>query len=460
MEVINLAAAALFHSLDKHQVDRARLLDHTGLTLEHFNNQKKYHSWEQFTQMYENCALLIGEDQTAKEVGYHGIYNENISTLRKIGTGFFDAKSIYWYIASLVSKHLFKDGVVFKYKKISTNHVYMEIKIKPEMKDCPLLFMTYQYLFENIPTMLGLAKAKVEARISERRCEYNIHLVHSSFFKKVLSQYRHFLDAYKNSIVLMSELETKTIELSKLIEEKSQLVRILSHDITNQVTVIDFNLMKLEKNESLPEDCRRNLHIANNSVHRMIDILKSVRSLEISYSSGVNLRPVELQTIFSSLEEQFQPSLLKKNLTLFCSNKLPDNVYAMADAQSLNVNVLGNLISNAIKFSYAGSTIILETILKGDKIIISVKDFGIGMTEINRQKIFRDKIQSSSRGTNGELGTGFGLSIVHNYVSLYGGTIEVHSNIPSGSIFTIELDAYLPQNMASGNVNFVSSSIH
>lgn len=460
MEVINLAAEALFHSLDKNHIDRARLLDHTGLTLEHFNRPKKYHSWDQFTQMYENCAQLIGEDLTAKEVGYYGIYNEKISSLRKIGTGFFDAKSIYWYIATLVSKHLFKDGVVFKYKKISSNQCFMEITIRSDLKDCPLLFKTYHQLFENIPTMLGLSKAKVHARISERRCEYNIFLLHSSFFKQVFSQLKHFFEAYKNSIELMSELETKSIELSKVIDEKSHLVRILSHDITNQVTVIDFNLMKIGKNESLPEDCKKHLKVANNSVHRMIDILKSVRSLEISYSSGINIQPVDMQTILQSLEEQFQSQLTKKNLTLFCINKIPENVFAMADAQSLNVNVLGNLISNAIKYSYPGSTIILEAYSADDKIMISVKDFGIGISELSRQKIFRDKIQNSLKGTDGEPGTGFGLSIVQNYVSLYGGKIEVHSNVPSGTIFTIELEAYFSHPLGHEKINAESISLH
>ncbi|MDD4974699.1 MAG: HAMP domain-containing sensor histidine kinase, partial [Bacteriovorax sp.] len=380
MEVLNLAVVALFESLERNQIDRNLLIEGTQLKIETLSKLKEKHSWDDFVKMYDNCARLLGPDKTAREIGYQGIYNENISVIRKIGTGLFDSKTIYWYIATFVAKHLYANNVTFKYTKIKSNHVVMEINIRPELKDCPLLLNTYTYLFENIPTVLGLSKAKVTTRISERRAEYNIYLGHTFFFKQLYSRLWNFIGGYNSSIVLMAELENQSIELSKLIEEKSQLLRILSHDISNQASVIDFYLKKvLNKGEITTED-QRLLNIAKNSSNRLSDILKNVQNLEISYIKGVTLAPVNLDSIFLSLVDNFRPQLSNKNIILRCNNELPFNVTAMADAKSLEINVLGNLISNAIKFSKEGSLIILEAKMFKDKVLITIADQGIGLS--------------------------------------------------------------------------------
>ncbi|MDD4976981.1 MAG: sensor histidine kinase, partial [Bacteriovorax sp.] len=109
--------------------------------------------------------------------------------------------------------------------------------------------------------------------------------------------------------------------------------------------------------------------------------------------------------------------------------------------------VLGNLISNAIKFSKEGSLIILEAKMFKDKVLITIADQGIGLSPDERKNISTKKIRFSSTGTKGELGTGFGLGIVSTYVNQYGGKISASQNSPMGTIFTIELTASMPQIM-------------
>lgn len=449
MELLNLAAVALFNALDKHNIDRNLLIEGTGLKIEYMDDHQKKHRWDQFVKMYENCSLLIGAEETAKEIGYQGIYNENIALIRKVGTGLFDVKTGYWYTATFVAKHLFKESVTFKYRKINSKQVGMEICIHPELIDCPLLLETYTHLFEILPTALGLPRAKVVARITERKGEYTIYLKHTSYFKFIWKRFKSIFTGDASTVELITDLENQSIELSKVIDEKSQLLRIVSHDIANQISIIDYYLKKTLRNEELSDDDQKYLSIAKNSSNKLYNILKNVQNMEVTSLRGIDIVPVNIEKIFMSIEEDFQTQLKHKNIYLKCKNELNPNVFVLAEASSLETNVLGNLMTNAIKFSPEGSTIELRARLVGEKVLITVSDEGMGIPFEERQSLFSKKLRNSSVGTLGEVGTGFGLGIVLNYVKLFNGKISVELNNPHGSIFTVELDAFLPQIISS-----------
>lgn len=449
MELLNLAAVALFNALDKHNIDRHLLIEGTGLKMEYMDDHQKRHTWDQFVRMYANCAAHIGAEETAKEIGYQGIYNENIALIRKVGTGLFDVKTGYWYTATFVAKHLFKESVVFKYKKINNKQVTMEINIHPDLADCPLLLETYTYLFEILPTALGLPRAKVIARISDRRGEYTIYLKHTSYFKFVWKRFKSIFTGDASTVELITDLENQSIELSKVIDEKSQLLRIVSHDIANQISIIDYYLKKTLRNEELSDEDQKYLSIAKNSSNKLYNILKNVQNMEVTSIRGIDIVPVDIEKIFMSIEEDFQTQLNHKKLTIKCRNDLNPNVYVLAEASALETNVLGNLMTNAIKFSPEGSVIELRAKMKGEKVIITVSDQGMGIPLEERQSLFIKKLRHSSVGTHGEMGTGFGLGIVLNYVKLFNGKITVELNIPHGSIFKVELDAFVPQIVSS-----------
>lgn len=445
MELINLAAVALFNALEKHNIDRHLLIEGTGLKIDYMDDHQKKHSWDQFVKMYDNCAALIGPEETAKEIGYQGIYNENIALIRKVGTGLFDVKTGYWYTATFVAKHLFKESVTFKYKKINNKQVTMEINIHPDLVDCPLLLQTYTHLFEILPTALGLPKAKVTARITDRRGEYTIYLKHTSYFKLIWKRFQSIFTGDESTVKLITDLENQSIELSKIIDEKSQLLRIVSHDIANQISIIDYYLKKTMRNEELSEDDQKYLSIAKNSSNKLYNILKNVQNMEVTSLRGIDIVPVDIEKIFMSVEYDFQTQLDHKKLTLKCINELHPSVSVLAEASSLETNVLGNLMTNAIKFSPEGSTIELRARLVGERVIITVSDEGMGIPFEERHSLFTKKLRNSSVGTMGEMGTGFGLGIVLNYVKLFNGRISVELNVPHGSVFVVELDAFVPQ---------------
>lgn len=439
MTVLNLSATALFDSLTRNNFKKELLLEGTQLKIDHMMNVNKKHSWEEFIIMYENVARHLGSKNAAIEIAYHGLYNENMSTIRKFGSGMLDAKTIYWGIATFVSKHLFKECVTFKYTKKSSKQICMEINIHPDLQDCPLLLETYKYLFENVPTVLGLPKAYVSATISIRKGEYIVTLQHTSFLKYLYSRFIRPNEGHKNSIKLLSELENQSIQLSKLIEEKSELLRIMSHDISNSASLVDMTLRRVLKSESLNAHDRSGVEKAKKMSEQLCEILRNVQRLEVSRLKGVNVAPVDLDLVFKILGEKFRERLASKNIKLFLQNNLPLGVRVLAELSSLEASVLSNLMTNAIKFSNRDSSIILDASMDDDLALISIIDEGVGILPEHRVKLFEQKIRPSTPGTSGEEGTGFGLGIVNTYVQLYGGKISVEGNYPNGAIFKIHL---------------------
>jgi signal transduction histidine kinase len=108
----------------------------------------------------------------------------------------------------------------------------------------------------------------------------------------------------------------------------------------------------------------------------------------------------------------------------------------MLDKQLLK-NILLNLLSNASKYSGEGKNIYLETEIRPEKVIIQVRDEGIGIPEADQAHLFTLFFRAQN-AANYE-GTGLGLNIVKRYVDLMNGTLQFQSEVDRGTTFTIQL---------------------
>ena len=104
--------------------------------------------------------------------------------------------------------------------------------------------------------------------------------------------------------------------------------------------------------------------------------------------------------------------------------------------------ILTNLLSNAVKFSTEQPKILIEGGVEGDKIVIRIQDNGVGIPENELPKIF-DRFYRATT-SSGIVGSGVGLSLVADLVSLHNGTIRVESVVSKGSVFTIEFPLIIP----------------
>ena len=125
-------------------------------------------------------------------------------------------------------------------------------------------------------------------------------------------------------------------------------------------------------------------------------------------------------------------------------SELEDGCVVMATVDDM-FHIIFNLIENAIKYNVEGGSVTLRVKSDDSTVSIAVEDTGIGIPEEDRFNIFSrfyrvDKARSREAG-----GSGLGLSIVHDAVQLYGGTITVGANKPQGSIFIVSFPRPTPE---------------
>lgn len=227
-----------------------------------------------------------------------------------------------------------------------------------------------------------------------------------------------------------TELIDPERESIKLLEHKTSLLRILYHDLANPLAIIAGSIEILEMPDTSSEDRAKRSQAIRRAAQLIQEILNHVRYIDQIHSSKNQLKlvPVRLDEIFEKLQFLFADQLLKKNLQLKIVNQLPPGTKCLADPITLSHQVLDNLVSNAIKFSYPNGEIqIIARLDQEQRIHIQVIDSGIGIPRELLKNIFDPRIGKSRPGTKGEQGSGFGMSLVKTFVESYGGEVKVES---------------------------------
>lgn len=140
----------------------------------------------------------------------------------------------------------------------------------------------------------------------------------------------------------------------------------------------------------------------------------------------LELGPVNLREAVEASRAMLRQKFFDKHIE-FIEN-IDEKLSVCAEPLSLTGIVFNNILSNAVKFSFRGSKIISEAHQSDDKVIVSFRDFGLGIPEELKRDFFHIHHTSPEKGTEGETGVGFGMPTVRKFVNAYNGKIEVFSN--------------------------------
>jgi signal transduction histidine kinase len=234
-------------------------------------------------------------------------------------------------------------------------------------------------------------------------------------------------------------LEQRNNHLIALDEEKNNLIKILAHDLRTPINHIQgmAQIMLLE-NDSLPGD-QKNLvqQITDSSIriNKMITHLLDIDALENNRVKAL-LDNVDIAGLLTKVVGSFDKTASHKNISLVCTS-VAQPVYIHGDAIFL-FEIFENLISNALKFSERGKMVSISLEAKETAVVIRVKDEGPGLTEEDRQLLFRKFQRLSARPTAGEGSIGLGLSIVKKYVEMMEGKVWCESTAGQGATFLVE----------------------
>lgn len=213
-------------------------------------------------------------------------------------------------------------------------------------------------------------------------------------------------------------IQIQNRKLYNQAEDNNSLVRILSHDLKNSLNVIQAYAKKIQHEKILSSSL---------NMIEMIHHVEEIIALE-GNKKEIVVYPVDVVEVIKKAIELFSEKIIEKKVDILFLNKTQEEqVLIKAEKTGLLNQVLANLISNALKFSFENSkiTIILE---KGWNMAwVKISDTGIGIPQNMIGDLFNKYKKTTRPGTKQEKGTGFGLPLVKTYVELFGGNIEVNS---------------------------------
>lgn len=219
---------------------------------------------------------------------------------------------------------------------------------------------------------------------------------------------------------------------------KDKLFSVIGHDLRSSSSNIYQGLILLN-DKSISENDKQNLQEQLiKHAHINLNTLSSLLSWGESQLKGFKptLSNTNIYDIANNCVHFFDAELSTKLVTIM--NNIPTNMLAFVDSNHLEI-ILRNLISNSIKFSKENSIIELNASISSVKAstIISVKDAGIGISKEKQFQFVHSSIDIEY-GTKGEKGTGLGLLLVKEFITINNGKIWVESKENEGTTFFIE----------------------
>lgn len=233
------------------------------------------------------------------------------------------------------------------------------------------------------------------------------------------------------------QIEEKNMALQKLNDTKQKLFSIIAHDLRSPIGQLKNALDLVGKDYLSPEKFQKISATLSSEVDQLHSTLTNLLRWSISQLQGIKANPekVALTPVLQKKLSLFKQKTEEKNIVIDIEGS---GLYVLADPDHLLL-VLRNLISNAIKYSYPNSTILIRTYSKDNRVIIEINDKGIGMTDEIRQSIFASENIISNTGTANEKGTGLGLKLCKEFIEKNDGQIWVESIEKMGTSFYVSL---------------------
>lgn len=256
------------------------------------------------------------------------------------------------------------------------------------------------------------------------------------FFIAVLLLFNNKLKLNKKLILTNKKLESAN-------NTKDKFFSIIAHDLRSPFgTIIGFSeILSFSLKESKEIDKDKIMEYANHineSTKTVYDLLENLLLWAKNEQNRLTFSPqyFDLYELINTNKELYHLRAREKNITF--TSKVKEQTIVNADINMVNT-ILRNLISNAIKFTNQGGSVILDANKKGETIYISVKDNGVGIKEEMYNKLFNLSTNQSTKGTNDEAGSGLGLILCKQFTEKNGGKIWVESKPNIGSTFYFTL---------------------
>ena len=212
--------------------------------------------------------------------------------------------------------------------------------------------------------------------------------------------------------------------------EQKEMLHILCHDLANPFASV-LSVLDIVEEDNFSEYSDLLKRSAENGLG-IIDLIRQMRKLD---EKPLTLETISLADALSESVDMLSSKFQNKGIQV--DRKIDKDFVIRAERRSLINSVINNILTNAIKFSHPNGRIDMAAAESEGNIILTVRDFGIGIPEDVLETVFDVNKSVSRTGTSGEEGTGFGMPLVRKFMNAYGGEIEIESEEGTGT--TIKL---------------------
>ncbi|HEY9197075.1 MAG TPA: HAMP domain-containing sensor histidine kinase [Mucilaginibacter sp.] len=233
-----------------------------------------------------------------------------------------------------------------------------------------------------------------------------------------------------------SKLERALDELKLNSQEKDRILRTVAHDLRNPIGGIA-SLTSVMSEDDYTDDQKEMLNLIKETSFNSLELINEILEAANTASVSLNKECVEINGLLAHSVEllKFKAAEKKQEIRL----ELPANPVELMISREKIWRVISNLISNAIKFSPVGSTILVKAENMANEIQIAVQDNGIGIPDKLKKQVFNMFTDAKRPGTEGEKSFGLGLSICQQIVEKHNGRIWFESDVEKGTTFYFSL---------------------
>ncbi|MEM9159235.1 MAG: hybrid sensor histidine kinase/response regulator [Verrucomicrobiota bacterium] len=295
-----------------------------------------------------------------------------------------------------------------------------KLKENPDTADIPVIFLTASSELEHLLTAFELGAMD--------------YITKPFYAPELLARVKTQIEL-KYSREALLQANTRLKELNN---EKNEFMGIASHDLKSPLTsILGISQLIQASPDMSHEDIMKWVGKVEDQSQRMVYIIKNLLDAN-RLDRGemrMNISIVSINSMVDEVISQLESSALNKEqeLEFECgAGQLPIRV-----DQNLMLQVLENLISNAIKYSPPGKTILIKTYSDLGKVIMEVSDEGPGLSREDQAQLFKRFARLTPEPTGGEHSSGLGLSIVKRLVEGMGGEVWFRSELGKGSTFGV-----------------------
>lgn len=244
----------------------------------------------------------------------------------------------------------------------------------------------------------------------------------------------------KQDVTLSKQNERRLCQLNENNIKKNEILSVVAHDLKSPLSQLQAlaQLMKMELGNQFEDIMSMHENICKSAQEIVREIVEIAELEDEAYTLKTAL--TDINKLISEVVKHFRLIANEKKITV--TTKLAEECIAVVNEEKFS-RMITNLLSNALKFTPDHRTVELSTENVQGKIIIRIKDEGIGIKKEFVPVLF-DKFSNTVRrpGTKGEKSTGLGLNIVKKICDLHGGTIAVESRENVGTTFTLKFPRY------------------